>query len=425
MDDKVFHVVVIGGGFGGLTFCQQFRHPRARITVVDRHNHHLFQPLLYQVATAGLSAPEIAQPIRSVLSDRADITVLLDEARDFNFAAKEVVLRERVLKYDYLVLALGGTTSYFGHPEWAEFAPGLKSLEDAIRIRREVLLAFERAENEADAAERARLMTIVVVGGGPTGVELAGSLAELSRYTLARDFRNIKPEAARIMLIEAGPRVLPAFSEAASHFAQERLERLGVEVLTGTAVEDVGPDWIRFAGRVQPVGVVLWAAGVAASPLARLLGAETDRAGRLYVEDTLAVRGLEDVFALGDVAHCVDEAGKPLPGLAQVAKQQGRHLGRSLARHLLEKEPLRPFRFKGRGNTAIVGRSAAVFEQGRFRIRGWFAWVAWALIHVYLLVGFEHRLVVSVQWLWRYLTYERGARLVTDDTTGKDPAAKS
>jgi NADH:ubiquinone reductase (H+-translocating) len=419
-------ILVIGGGFAGIEVAKELGRAGLSVTLVDRQNHHLFQPLLYQVATAALSAPDVAEPIRKILRRYESVQVLLGEVVGIDTRSRTVSLVDgATLPFDILVLASGAGHGYFGHDEWARHAPGLKTLTDARHIRARTLLAFELAERAADPAEQQRLMTMAVVGGGPTGVELAGSLAELSRYTLARDFRNIKPEAARIMLIEAGPRVLPAFSEAASHFAQERLERLGVEVLTGTAVEDVGPDWIRFAGRVQPVGVVLWAAGVAASPLARLLGAETDRAGRLYVEDTLAVRGLEDVFALGDVAHCVDEAGKPLPGLAQVAKQQGRHLGRSLARHLLGKEPLRPFRFKGRGNTAIVGRSAAVFEQGRFRIRGWFAWVAWALIHVYLLVGFEHRLVVSVQWLWRYLTYERGARLVTDDTTGKDPAAKS
>mgnify|MGYP001438203411 CR=1 FL=1 len=416
-------IVVIGGGFAGIEVAKGLGKAGFSVTLVDRQNHHLFQPLLYQVATAALSAPDVAEPIRKILRRHESVQVLLGEVVGIDLNARTVSLDHGAsLGFDILILASGAGHGYFGHDEWARHAPGLKTLTDARHIRARTLLAFELAERATDPSEQHRLMTMAVVGGGPTGVELAGSLAELSRYTLARDFRNIRPEAARIMLVEAGPRVLPAFSEAASRFASERLERLGVEVLTNTAVEDIGHDWIRFGGRTLPVGVVLWAAGVAASRLTRLLGVETDKAGRVFVEDTLAVRGLENVFALGDVAHCLDESGRPLPGLAQVAKQQGVHLGKSLARHLAKGEPLQPFRYRGRGNTAIIGRNAAVFEQGRFSLRGWLAWFAWAIIHVYLLVGFEHRLLVSVQWFWRYLTYERGARLVTDDTKDREPA---
>ena len=412
-------IVIIGGGFAGIEVAKELGRAGLPVTLVDRRNHHLFQPLLYQVATAALSAPDVAEPIRKILRRHESVQVLLGEVVGIDTEAKTVALAHGAkLPYDHLVLASGAGHGYFGHDEWARHAPGLKTLDDAMDIRARTLLAFELAERAADPAEQQRLMTMAVVGGGPTGVELAGSLAELSRHTLARDFRNIKPEAARIMLIEAGPRLLPGFSEKASRFARERLERLGVQVLTNTPVEDIGAERIGYGGKRVPVGVVLWAAGVAASKLAGELGAETDKAGRVLVENTLAVRGVEDVYALGDVAHLEGDNGKPLPGLAQVAKQQGRHLGRALARHVSEGSPLPPFRYRGRGNTAIVGRNAAVFEQGRFSFHGWFAWVAWAVIHVYLLVGFEHRILVSMQWLWRYLTYERGARLVTEELAG-------
>ena len=298
--EKTAHILVIGGGFGGLTFCQQFHHPHARITIVDKHNHHLFQPLLYQVATAGLSAPEIAQPIRSILSEREDITVLMDEVRDLNLTAKEVTLRERTLKYDYLVLAVGGCTGYFGHPEWAEFAPGLKSLEDAIRIRRQVLLAFERAENESDPAERARLMTLVVVGGGPTGVELAGAFAELLRQVLRKDFRHIDPTLARVILIEASPRVLSNMDEALQISATEQLEKLGVQIRANIKVANITAGRVELTtGEVIHAANILWAAGVAASPLGRALaestGATLDRAGRVIVEPDLSLAGFPEI----------------------------------------------------------------------------------------------------------------------------------
>lgn len=408
-------VVIVGGGFAGLEVAKELGRAAIGVTVVDRENHHLFQPLLYQVATAGLSAADIAEPIRKVLRGHDSVQVLLGRVDAIDTAARRLRLADGSnLPYEVLVLAAGAVDSHFGHDEWKPHLLGLKSLANAQAMRSRVLLAFEQAERSVDPAEQQRLMTIAIVGGGPTGVELAGSLAELCRHTLADDFRNIAPEHARIMLIEAGPRLLPGFSQAASRYAETRLRKLGVEVLTQTAVEDVREGEIRIAGRSVAVGHTLWAAGVAASPLAAMLGAETDKAGRVLVDETLAVPGLPGVYALGDLAHCPGPDGKPVPGLAQVAKQQGRHLGRGLVRHIRDGAPLEPFRYRGRGNTAIVGRNAAVFEQGRLKVRGWFAWFAWVVIHVYLLVGFQNRVRVSVQWLWRYVTYERGARLVTE-----------
>ena len=408
-------VVIVGAGFAGLEVAKELGRAGIGVTVIDRENHHLFQPLLYQVATAGLSAADIAEPIRKVLRGHDSVQVLLGEVEAIDPAARRVRLAGGPsLPYEVLVLAAGAVDSHFGHDEWAPHLQGLKSLANAQSIRSRVLLAFERAERSLDPVEQQRLMTIAIVGGGPTGVELAGSLAELCRHTLADDFRNIAPEHARIMLIEGGPRLLAGFSQEASRYAEKRLRKLGVEVLTNTAVEDVRAGSVRISGSDVAVGHTLWAAGVAASPLAAMLGVETDKGGRVLVDQTLAVPGLHGVHALGDLAHCPGPDGKPVPGLAQVAKQQGRHLGRGLVRHIRDGAPLEPFRYRGRGNTAIVGRNAAVFEQGRFKVRGWFAWFAWVVIHVYLLVGFQNRIRVSVQWLWRYMTYERGARLVTE-----------
>lgn len=409
-------VVVIGAGFAGLEVARALGKAGIGTTVIDRHNHHLFQPLLYQVATAALSAADIAEPVRRILRRYPSVQVLFGEVTSIDTAGRTVRLsRGQAIPYDHLVVASGAGQSYFGHDEWSQWAPGLKTIEDARDIRSQVLLAFERAERTTDPAEQQRLATIAIIGGGPTGVELAGSIAELSRYALARDFRNISPGAASIVLVEAGPRLLGGFSEDLSAYARARLERLGVTVRTGQAVEHVGPTKITVSGRDMPVGLVIWAAGVSASPLGRQLGVETDRAGRVPVEPTLEVRGLDQVYALGDIASQIAEDGRPLPGLAQVAKQQGIHLGRALAAHLTKGEALTPFRYESRGNTAIVGRHAAVFEHGGFKIKGWLAWLAWAVIHVYLLVGFQHRFLVSMQWLWRYLTYERGARIITGD----------
>ncbi|AZQ66704.1 NAD(P)/FAD-dependent oxidoreductase [Silicimonas algicola] len=417
-------VVVIGAGFAGLEVARELGKAGIETTVVDRHNHHLFQPLLYQVATAALSATDVAEPIRKILRRYKPVKVLFGEVSEIDTDARVVRMTcGLVVRFRFLVLASGAGHGYFGHDEWAQWAPGLKTIEDARHIRSQLLLTFERAERTSDDAERQRLLSIAIIGGGPTGVELAGAIAELSRYTLARDFRSISPESTRISLLEAGPRLLSGFSEDMSAYAKARLERLGVHVRTGEAVQDVGPVSFRIAGQAEPVGLVIWAAGVAASPLARQLG-DTDRSGRIPVDGTLAVPGRQDAFALGDVAVFTGEDGKVLPGLAQVAKQQGIHLGRALSDHIKTGAPLAPFRYRSRGNTAIVGRHAAVFERGRFKIKGWFAWLAWAVIHVYLLVGFQHRFLVSMQWLWRYLTYDRGARLIAGDYAEVDnPAA--
>src|SRR5437773_14547 len=325
------HVLVLGAGFGGLTFCQTFNHPGVHVTLVDRQNHHLFQPLLYQVATAGLSAPEIAQPIRSILSDRPRITVLLDNVVDFNLAEKKVALEKNALSYDYLVLALGGVTSYFGHPEWEQCAPGLKSLDDALRIRRHILLAFEKAENATDASERDRLMTIVVVGGGPTGVELAGAFAELARHVLKSDFRRIDPAQARVVLIEAGPRVLAHLPPTLSASAQRQLEKLGVEVRTGAKVKNITQGRVELEnGQVIEAENIIWGAGVSASPLAKRLGVELDRAGRVKVNPDLSLPGHPEVFALGDMALVLDDEGKPVPGVSPAAMQMAKHVARIL-----------------------------------------------------------------------------------------------
>ncbi|MCT7374093.1 NAD(P)/FAD-dependent oxidoreductase [Chelativorans salis] len=413
-------IVIVGAGFAGLEVAKALGKAGIDVTIIDRHNHHLFQPLLYQVATAALSAPDIAEPIRRIVRRYPSTKVLFGEVAGIDRDGRRVLLSDgEAIRYDVLILATGSVPGYFGRDDWAAVSPGLKTIEDARKIRSELLLAFEIAERATDPVTQERLMTIAIIGGGPTGVELAGSIAELSRYTLARDFRNIRPESARIILVEAGPRLLPAFSEKLSEYAAERLQRLGVKILTNKAVDHLSDGELGIAGERIGVGLVLWAAGVAASPLAREVGVETDWLGRLIVDDTLRVRGEENIFALGDVAHFADADGRPLPGLAQVAKQQGMHLGHSLARHLTHGDALVPFTYRSRGNTAIIGRHAAVFEQGRFKVKGWIAWLAWAIIHIYLLIGFQSRVLVSVQWLWRYATYDRGARLIARETTPK------
>src|ERR1043166_3377990 len=372
MESKTAHVVVIGGGFGGLTFCQHFHHPNARLTVIDKHNHHLFQPLLYQVATAGLSAPEIAQPIRSILSDRHDITVLLDEARGIDLAQRQVRLQKHTLSYDYLVLAMGGCTTYFGHPEWEQFAPGLKSLEDAIRIRREVLLAFEKAENETDAEERRRLMTIVVVGGGPTGVELAGAFAELARQVLKRDFRQIDPATAQIILIEASPHVLSHMSEDLQLSGERQLQKLGVQIRTNVKVASITPGCVELTtGEVIRAANILWAAGVGAVPITKTFGVELDRAGRVKVNPDLSVPGHAEAFAIGDMASVLKKNGKPVPGVSPAAMQMAKHVA-----HIMEAELTSPgvatrsaFNYFDKGTMATIGRSAAVAEAGPFKFK--------------------------------------------------------
>ena len=409
-------IVIVGGGFAGLEVAKALGKAGLGATIIDRHNHHLFQPLLYQVATAALSAPDIAEPIRKILGRYRSIQVLFGEVAEIELGAKLLRLNDgSSVRFDLLVLATGSCPSYFGREDWAAVSPGLKTIEDARTIRSRLLLAFEHAERTTDPAEQRRLMTVAVIGGGPTGVEIAGSIAELSRHTLSRDFRNIRPETTRIILIEAGDRLLASFAPELSDYAQRGLQKLGVEVVIGKRVEAIESRQISIAGEVIPVGLTLWAAGVAASPLPAQLGVELDRGGRVKVQPNLQVTGCPDIFALGDIALFTDESGSPLPGLAQVAKQQGVHLGNALAKHIQTGAELPAFVYRSRGNTAIIGRNAAVFESGRFKLKGWFAWLAWAIIHVYLLVGFQHRVQVSIQWLWRYLTYERGARLIAEE----------
>ncbi len=425
MENKRTQVVVIGGGFGGLTFCQEFHHPETQITIVDRHNHHLFQPLLYQVATAGLSVPEIAQPIRSILSDRPDITVLLDEACTINLAARQVVLRKQTLTYDYLVLAMGGCTSYFGHPEWEQFAPGLKSLEDAVRMRREVLLAFEQAENETDAAERARLMTIVVVGGGPTGVELAGAFAELTRQVLKRDFRHIDPGTAQIILIEASPHVLSHMDEDLQLSAEAQLQKLGVQIRTNVKVLSITRGRVELTtGEVISAGNILWAAGVAAVPLSKTLGVETDRAGRVKVNPDLSIPGHPEAFAIGDLASLLQKNGKPVPGVSPAAMQMAKHVATIIENELTSPGlATRPaFEYWDKGTMATIGRSAAVAHTGPFKFSGFAAWLAWLFVHLVFLVGFRNKIAVLLQWAYSYVTYKRGARIITDVAPVAQPA---
>jgi NADH:quinone reductase (non-electrogenic) len=420
--DDYPHVVIVGAGFGGLACAAKLGGTNIRVTMIDRNNYHLFVPLLYQVATAALSPADIAEPVRKILSRYWNIDVMLGEVTGVDRARRLVLMEEgRVVPYDRLVIATGSLYSYFGHDEWAQFAPGLKCIEDARNIRARLLFSFEQAEMSADIEQQQALMTTVIVGGGPTGVEMAGAIAELVRYALARDFRRIDPRSAKIFLVEAMPRLLGGFPEPLSDYARAVLERHGVTVLTQHTVERVDAGGVTVNGRYIPAGTIIWGAGIRASSAGQWLGAETDRAGRIRVRPDLSAPSIDGVYALGDTALALDEHGSPLPGLAQVAKQQGSYLGYWLAANILRGEPMPPFRFKNRGNTAVIGRSAAVFDFGKRRIKGWFAWVLWAIVHVYLLIGFENRLLVSIQWVWRYLTYERGARLITSGVPVSSP----
>ena len=424
-------VVVLGAGFGGLTFCQNFRHPNARITVVDRTNHHLFQPLLYQVAACGLSAPEIAQPIRGILSNRQDITVLFNKTVDFDFAQKRVVLEKNTLDYDFLVLALGGQTGYFGHPEWEPFAPGLKTLDDALRIRSQILLAFEMAENETNPVERDRLLTIVVVGGGPTGVELAGAFAELTRTVLNRDFRRIDPTKARIILIEGSPLILSHLPPDLSASAQRQLEALGVQIRNNIHVKDIRAGEVELAnGEIIRAGNILWAAGVSATPLTKKLGVELDKAGRVKVTPDLSLPGHPEIFAIGDMASVLQTDGKPVPGVSPAAMQMGKHVAKIIEDEINAgtKPAARPaFKYWDKGTMATIGRSAAVAWIGRFKFSGLLAWLAWLFIHLIFLVGFRNRLAVLFQWTYSYFSYKRSARIITylppESAEVKSPAA--
>jgi NADH dehydrogenase len=396
-----------------LTFCESFR-GAARITLVDRQNHYLFQPLLYQVASAGLSAVDIAQPVRSILSDKKSVTVSLDEVVDFQLDDRRVVLKNNTLNYDFLVVALGSRTSYFGHPEWEKFAPGLKSLDDALLIRREILLAFETAENEPDPERIKQLLTIVVVGGGPTGVELAGAFAELARFVLKRDFRRIDPRQARVILIEAAPRILGNMPEDLSVKACQQLEHLGVEVRTSARVQEISKGCVRLEKDEIRAGNLIWAAGVSASPLSAKLGAVTDRAGRVKVEPDLTLPNRPEVFVIGDMAQVVDAKGKSVPGVSPAAMQMARYAAKLIETELQKPGAARaPFKYWDKGTLATIGRSKGVAEIGKIHVSGWPAWLMWLVVHLVFLIGFRNKISVLMQWAYSYFTYRRGARIIT------------
>jgi NADH dehydrogenase len=406
-------IVIIGGGFGGLYTARGLRHAEAEITVVDRHNYHLFQPLLYQVATAALNPSDIAAPIRSILRHQKNVSVILGDAIDVDVDAKRVQLADGTIDYDFLVIATGATHSYFAHPEWERDAPGLKTIEDALEIRRRVLTAYEEAERETDPVKQEAWLTFVIIGAGPTGVELAGALSEIARQTMVRDFRRIKPASARVILVEGVDRVLPPYPPSLSASAQKQLESLGVEVITGAFASDVNDHEVRLSGdRVIPTRTVLWAAGVQASPLAKSLGVPLDRAGRVLVEPDLTIPGHKDVFVIGDLAAVKQRDGTFVPGVAPAAIQEGQHTAYNLDR-ALEGQPLRAFRYWDKGSLATIGRAAAVADLGKFKLSGFLAWIAWLAIHIFFLIGFRNRFLVITQWAWAYLTYQRGARLIT------------
>jgi NADH dehydrogenase len=406
-------IVIVGAGFGGLAVAAGLEGAELDLTVIDRQNHHLFQPLLYQVATAGLSPADIAWPVRSLLRRQKNAQVLMGEVTGVDPARKVVSLEGRPIAYDGLVLATGATHGYFGREEWAEHAPGLKTLDDATSIRRRLLTAFEHAEMTANPEECARLLTIVVVGGGPTGVELAGAIAELARRTLARDFRSIDPARTHVVLLEAGPRLLPNFPVSLSGYTARALARLGVEVRLGARVTHCDADGVSIGDGRLRAGTMIWAAGVAASPAARWLGLEPDRAGRLPVTDRLQPEGQGDVWVIGDTASAKNPDGAPQPGIAPVAKQQGAYVARAIRARFAGGAQPPPFVYRDRGLLATIGRTAAVIAYKRLRLRGWVAWWIWGAAHVYFLVSLRNRLIVVTQWLWAYLLWERGARLIT------------
>ncbi len=406
------HVVIIGGGFAGLNIAKGLgNRPDIEVTVVDRTNHHLFQPLLYQVAMAGLSPADIAAPIRSLLSQYRNIRVLQGEVRSLDLGRKVVVADFGEIAFDYLILACGARHSYFGHDEWEEHAPGLKTLEQATEIRRRVLSAYEEAERTQLPEDRKRLLTFVVVGGGPTGVELAGAIGEMSRFTLAKDFRNIDATLARVILLEAGPRILPMFSEASAARATRDLEHLGVQIWTGSAVTKIDAAGVEIGSERIQSATVLWAAGVKASAIGQQAGLEVDRQGRVMVEPDLSAKGHPNVFVAGDQACFTHQTGKPLPGTAPVAMQQGRYLAR-LIRNEIAGKARTPFYFTDKGQMATIGRSRAVVEVGKMKLAGFPAWVIWLVVHIYYLTGFKNRLLVVFQWAWSYLSFRRGARLI-------------
>ena len=432
-------VVIVGAGFGGLSAALGLARAPADVTVIDRRNYHLFQPLLYQVATAGLAPSQIATPIRSILRRQRNARVLMGRVTGVDPVARVVRLGEREVSYDRLVLATGARHAYFGHDEWEPFAPGLKKIDDATDIRRRILSAFERAETSEDPVERRRLLTFVVVGGGPTGVEMAGAIAELARRALVRDFRSIDPASALVLLVEAGPRVLSNFPESLSARAARALQRTGVEVRTGVAVTHCDASGVTLADTATqlaaknaaasdnlvtdthlPAATVIWAAGVTASPAAKWLGLDADRAGRVIVDERLRVPSHPEIYVIGDTAQARGPDDKPLPGLAPVAKQQGEYVARAIRAEISKRRDPGPFRYRHAGSLATIGRKAAVADFGWLRVSGFFAWLLWSFVHILFLIGFRNRLIVMMDWIWSYLTYHRGARLITGQGSEDD-----
>jgi len=407
-------VVIVGAGFGGLEAAKALRRVEADVIVIDRQNHHCFQPLLYQVATAALSPADVAWPIRHILRDQANTTVLMETVEGIDTAGRRLRTNFGEVPYDYLVIATGAMHSYFGHDEWSDAAPGLKRIDDATRIRRSILIAFEQAEAMAEPAAQCRLLTFVIIGGGATGVEMAGAIAEIARQTLAADFRRIDPRTARIVLVEAGPRLLPTFPPELSDYAHKALERAGVEIKTRTYVTNCDRHGVDTDGGRIEACTLIWAAGVIASPAAQWLGVEADRAGRVQVGPDLSVPGHPEIFVIGDTAMVLDSGGRPVPGIAPAAKQMGKHVGKQIAARIAGGAGDAPFRYMHLGDLATIGRRAAVVKFGRLQLRGFLGWAFWSVVHIYFLIGLRNRFVVAFTWAWDYLTFQRGARLIVE-----------